>query len=129
MQLQDKDFSLCVVADDSVFLTIIAAQRSEKLHVMPLFPGLRDKGAEYLKAVAQENGFSMDPVVVLEKRKACLSKHDTDQKEVRSLQCTFYATLVCFGDVTYLYIYATCETSLENCCHGDILVSFYGVNI
>ncbi|KAK9274977.1 hypothetical protein L1049_022234 [Liquidambar formosana] len=81
--LQDKVCSLCVVADDSVFLTIIIAHLSKTSHVISLFPGLRDKGAQYLQAVAGANGFSMDRVEVLGKRS--LTLHDTHQKKVDML--------------------------------------------
>lgn len=80
--LQERVNSLCIVADDSVFLTLLVAHLSKTSHVISLFPGLRDKGAEYLQAVADANGFSMDRVEVLEKRKTCLTMHDTHQKKV-----------------------------------------------
>nr|XP_023870518.1 protein arginine N-methyltransferase 1.6-like [Quercus suber] len=80
--LQERVNSLCIVADDSVFLTLLVAHLSKTSHVISLFPGLRDKGAQYLQAVADANGFSMDRVEVLEKRKTCLTMHDTHQKKV-----------------------------------------------
>lgn len=82
LQLQERVNSLCIVADDSVFLTLLVAHLSKTSHVISLFPGLRDKGAQYLQAVADANGFSMDHVEVLEKRKTCLTMHDTHQKKV-----------------------------------------------
>ncbi|GMY30018.1 protein arginine N-methyltransferase 1.6 [Fagus crenata] len=80
--LQERVDSLCIVADDSVFLTLLVAHLSKTSHVISLFPGLREKGAQYLQAVADANGFSMVRVEVLEKRKTCLTMHDTHQKEV-----------------------------------------------
>lgn len=80
--LQERVDALCIVADDSVFLTLLVAHLSKTSHVISLFPGLREKGAQYLQAVADANGFSMDRVEVLEKRKTCLTMHDTHQKEV-----------------------------------------------
>ncbi|XP_062145655.1 protein arginine N-methyltransferase 1.6 [Alnus glutinosa] len=80
--LQERVNSLCVVADDSLFLTLLVAHLSRTSHVIALFPGLRDKGAQYLQAVADANGFSMDRVEVLEKRKTYLTMHDTHQKKV-----------------------------------------------
>ena len=82
MQLQGRVNPLCVVADDSIFLTLLAANLSKNSHVISLFPGLRDKGAQYLENVAKENGLSMDRVEVPEKRKACLTIHDTHGKKV-----------------------------------------------
>ncbi|KAE8055902.1 hypothetical protein FH972_012713 [Carpinus fangiana] len=80
--LQERVNSLCIVADDSLFLTLLVAHLSRTSHVISLFPGLRDKGAQYLQAVADANGFSMDRVEVLEKRKTRLTMHDTHQKKV-----------------------------------------------
>lgn len=73
---------MCVVADDSVFLTISVAHLSKTAHVLSFFPGLRDKGAQYLEAIADANGFSMNRVKVLQKRKSCLTMDDTRQKKV-----------------------------------------------
>ncbi|CAK9181984.1 unnamed protein product [Ilex paraguariensis] len=74
--------SLCVVADDSVFLPIAIAYLSKTSHIISLFPGLKEKGAQYLQAVAAANGFSMDRVEVLKKRVSQLTMHDTYQKKV-----------------------------------------------
>lgn len=51
--------------------------------MLSLFPGLRDKGAQYLEVVSDANGFSMDRIKVLEKRKTYLTLDDTHQKKVR----------------------------------------------
>ncbi|XP_057463971.1 protein arginine N-methyltransferase 7 isoform X2 [Actinidia eriantha] len=83
--LQGKVSSLCLVVDDSVFLTIAIAHLSKTSHVIALFPGLREKGAKYLQAVAVANGFSMDQIEVLGKRKDKLTMHDTHQKKVELL--------------------------------------------
>ncbi|XVE57663.1 hypothetical protein DITRI_Ditri04bG0107600 [Diplodiscus trichospermus] len=83
--LQGKVGPLCVVVDDSILLTLLAANLSTNSHVISLFPGLRDKGAQYLENVAKANGFSMDRIEVPEKRKACLSMHDTLGKKVDML--------------------------------------------
>ncbi|KAG8495933.1 hypothetical protein CXB51_007501 [Gossypium anomalum] len=76
---------LCVVVDDSIFLTLLAANLSKTSHVLSLFPGLREKGAQYLENVVKANGFSMDRVEVPEKRKPCLTLHDTHGKKVDML--------------------------------------------
>lgn len=70
---------------DSVFLTIIVAHLSKTSHIISLFPGLRDKGALYLQAIGEANGFSMDHIEVLERRKTCLTMQDTHQKKVDML--------------------------------------------
>lgn len=80
--MQERVNPLCIVADDSIFLTLLVAHLSRTSHVISMFPGLRDKGARYLQAVADANGFSMDRVEVLEKRKPYLTLDDTHQKKV-----------------------------------------------
>ncbi|KAK3224891.1 hypothetical protein Dsin_004753 [Dipteronia sinensis] len=80
--LSQRAEPLCVVADDSVFSTICIAHLSETAHVLSLFPGLGDRGAQYLETVADANGFSMDRVEVLRKRKTCWTMDDTHQKKV-----------------------------------------------
>ncbi|KAJ4954964.1 hypothetical protein NE237_011747 [Protea cynaroides] len=80
--LQKNIPSLCVVADDSVFLTILTAYLSPTSHVISMFPGLREKGAQYLHAVADANGFSMDRLKIIGKRETCLTLEDTNQKKV-----------------------------------------------
>ncbi|XP_052881888.1 protein arginine N-methyltransferase 1.6 isoform X2 [Gossypium arboreum] len=83
--LQGRVNPLCVVVDDSIFLTLLAANLSKTSHVLSLFPGLREKGAQYLENVVKANGFSMDRVEVPEKRKPCLTLHDTHGKKVDML--------------------------------------------
>ncbi|XP_058085207.1 protein arginine N-methyltransferase 7 isoform X2 [Magnolia sinica] len=80
--LQSMVSPLCVVADDSVFLTILTASLSTSSHVISIFPGLREKGFLYLEAVADVNGFSMDRVEVLGRRKTCLTLEDTNHRKV-----------------------------------------------
>lgn len=80
-----KDVPLCVIADDSVFLAILIANLSRTSQVVALFPGIREKGSQYLRTVCDMNGFSMDRVKVLDRRKACLTLLDTHQKKVDML--------------------------------------------
>lgn len=82
LQLEEKESPLCVVADDSVFLTISIAHLSKKAHIISLFPGIREKGFQYLKAVADENAYSMDRVEVISNRKQQWTLDDTHQKKV-----------------------------------------------
>uniref|UniRef100_A0A2C9WK50 Protein arginine N-methyltransferase domain-containing protein n=1 Tax=Manihot esculenta TaxID=3983 RepID=A0A2C9WK50_MANES len=79
--LQARVQPLCVVADDSIFLTLSVANISKTAHVISLFPGLRERGAQYLQRVADANGFTADRVKVLENKK-CLTLQDTNQKKV-----------------------------------------------
>ncbi|KAM1800676.1 hypothetical protein ACFX11_032369 [Malus domestica] len=80
--LQGRVDPLCIVADDSIFLTLIVAHISKTAHVMSFFPGLQGKGIGYLQAVASSNGFSMDRVEFINKRKTKLTMHDAHQKKV-----------------------------------------------
>lgn len=61
-----KHDPLCVVADDSVFLTLSVARLSTTSNIASHFPGLRGKGFRYLQAVSDANGLSMERVRVLE---------------------------------------------------------------
>ncbi|XAR70455.1 Histone-arginine N-methyltransferase [Bertholletia excelsa] len=83
--LQGKVPKLCIVADDSLFLTIAIARLSQTSHVISLFPGLQEKGAKYLEAVAIANGYSMDQIEVLDRRKNNLIISDTYHKKVELL--------------------------------------------
>ncbi|KAH7835301.1 hypothetical protein Vadar_024882 [Vaccinium darrowii] len=83
--LKNRVSPLCLVPDDSIFLTIAIANLCKTSHVISLFPGLREKGAKYLQAVASENGYSMDRIEVLDKRKKNLTMSDTHQKKVELL--------------------------------------------
>lgn len=80
--LQGKVSPICVVADDSVFLTVAVSHLSPACHVISSFPGLREKGSKYLHAVAAANGYSGDRIKVLKKRSTCLTADDTNQKKV-----------------------------------------------
>lgn len=82
LQLQKKESPLCVIADDSIFLTIAIAHLSKTSHIISLFPGLREKGSQYLQAVADENGYSMDQIEVINTRKQQWTMDDTHQKKV-----------------------------------------------
>ncbi|KAL3647182.1 Protein arginine N-methyltransferase 7 [Castilleja foliolosa] len=58
---------LCLVADDSVFLTVAIAHLSKSAHIIPLFPGLGKKGLKYLQGVAAANSYTMDRIEILTK--------------------------------------------------------------
>lgn len=97
LQFQRRVPSLCVVADDSIFLTLLVAHLSQESRVMAFYPGLRDKGARYLQAVAGANGFTMDRVEVLERRSMGLSMHETHQKEVGTMSSLYIRSEInCF---------------------------------
>jgi protein arginine N-methyltransferase 7 len=79
--LRSKVSPLCVVADDSIFLAIACASFCKTSNVISFFPGLQDKGYQFLQAVAAVNGFSIDRVQLL-KRNHQLTLLDTHQKKV-----------------------------------------------
>ncbi|KAF3780646.1 arginine N-methyltransferase 7 protein [Nymphaea thermarum] len=106
---------LCVVADDSIFLTVALAHLSASSHIISMLPRLRKSGYMYLKTVANSNGFSMDHVKVLGKSSAGLTIEDTNHKKERTtlgpmlakdatvmpfkgiLRCCAMSTPVCFS--------------------------------
>ncbi|KAK6137578.1 hypothetical protein DH2020_028682 [Rehmannia glutinosa] len=59
---------LCLVADDSIFLTIAVVHLSKSVHVIPLFPGLGKNGSKYLQTVAAANDYTMDRIEILKKK-------------------------------------------------------------
>ena len=83
LQLQRaRSSSFCVVADDSLLLTVLTASYSKFSDVVSIFPGLQEKGAKYLEAVADANGFSMDRIKVFGKRAPCLLTDDSNKRKV-----------------------------------------------
>ncbi|XP_022154833.1 protein arginine N-methyltransferase 1.6 isoform X2 [Momordica charantia] len=79
---QGRALSVCMVADDSVFLTLLVASILKTTRVLSLFPGIREKGGKYLQVVACANGISADSIKVIEKRISCLTLYDTFEKKV-----------------------------------------------
>ncbi|KAI7751280.1 hypothetical protein M8C21_003872 [Ambrosia artemisiifolia] len=73
----DNDWRVSIV-----FLSVAVAHVSKSSHVIAMFPGLGDKGSQYLQAVADENGYSMDRVQVINTRKHQLTMNDTHQNKV-----------------------------------------------
>lgn len=82
LQLKGRVDPLCIVADDSAYSALVTLHLSKTSHVILLFPGLQEKGLQYLQAISNANGFSMDRVEVLEKRKTSLTMYDTHQRKV-----------------------------------------------
>ncbi|KAG8376293.1 hypothetical protein BUALT_Bualt09G0048200 [Buddleja alternifolia] len=70
-----REHSLCLVADDSIFLTIAIAHLSKTSHVIPLFPGLgKRRASQYLQMVAEANNYTMDRIEILNKKEDLQSK-------------------------------------------------------
>ncbi|XP_039134647.1 protein arginine N-methyltransferase 7 isoform X1 [Dioscorea cayenensis subsp. rotundata] len=80
--LHGRSSPLCVVADDSLFLTILTASLSKNSLVTSVFPGLQEKGALYVQTVADANGFSMDCVRFVCKRASHLLKDNINQRKI-----------------------------------------------
>ncbi|VFQ87921.1 unnamed protein product [Cuscuta campestris] len=82
--IKHKVSPLCFVADDSIFLTIAIAQlgRASNVNVKSAFPGLGEKGEQYLQAVADSNGYSMDCITVLKQRYSGLNMEATHERKV-----------------------------------------------
>ncbi|XP_006366742.1 protein arginine N-methyltransferase 1.6 isoform X3 [Solanum tuberosum] len=77
--MKQKTPSLCVVVDDSIFLAVALAHLAKGSHVLSLFPGLQEKGAQYLQAVAAANGYSKDHVEV-QKMSELLTSQSSQEK-------------------------------------------------
>ncbi|PKU80479.1 protein arginine N-methyltransferase 7 [Dendrobium catenatum] len=81
---------LCVVADDSIILTILAGSLSDTSKIISSFHGFQGKGCAYIQALSVANGFSMDRVQVLNKRIASLLLDGTPWKVDLFLAEPFY---------------------------------------
>ncbi|XP_073052071.1 protein arginine N-methyltransferase 1.6 isoform X2 [Primulina eburnea] len=80
--MQHRVFPLCLVADDSIFLTVAVAHLSKNSNVIPLFPGLGKRGSQYLQAVAKANGYTMDRIEIIKKKDLQLTLHEPRQRKV-----------------------------------------------
>ncbi|KAF0911674.1 hypothetical protein E2562_011676, partial [Oryza meyeriana var. granulata] len=80
-----KSSPICVVADDSLFLALLISSLSPTSKVIAMYPGLRDKGATYLRAVADANNFSINQIQVIGKRASSLTADDLKHKKVNLL--------------------------------------------
>ncbi|XP_010322902.1 protein arginine N-methyltransferase 1.6 isoform X5 [Solanum lycopersicum] len=80
-EMKQKTPSLCVVVDDSIFLAVALAHLAKGSHVLSLFPGLQEKGALYLQAVATANGYSKDHVEV-QKMSELLTSQSSQEKQI-----------------------------------------------
>lgn len=83
--LRDRSSQTCIVADDSIFLALLVSSLSPSSKVIAMFPGLRDKGAAYLQAVADANNFSMDQIQVIGRRVASVTADDLKHKKINLL--------------------------------------------
>ncbi|XP_025014847.1 protein arginine N-methyltransferase 1.6 isoform X2 [Ricinus communis] len=119
--LQEKVQPLCIVADDSLFATLALAHLSKTAHVISLFPGLREKGSQYLQTVADANDFKTDRVNVFLNNK-CLTLQDTNQKKVDLLigEPYYYGN---DGMLPWQYLrFWKTRTMLDSILSNDILI-------
>lgn len=93
--MQQKLHPLCLIADDSLFLTIAFARLGKASSVISLFPGLQDKGAKYLQAVAAANGYSMDCIEVTKKGNLQLTLNESYQRKVNRAMCIPPIKILC----------------------------------
>lgn len=85
--MQHRVFPLCLVADDSIFLTVAVAHISKNSNVIPLFPGLGKRGSQYLQAVAKANSYTMDHIEIIKKRDLQLTLLEPHQRKVNLSKC------------------------------------------
>jgi len=84
LQLQRNDAHLCYVADDSIFLATAISHLCQTSQIVVSFPGLRQKGLQYLQTIAEANGFSVDRQKLQNHQKDSTITHDTHAKKVVS---------------------------------------------
>jgi protein arginine N-methyltransferase 7 len=80
--MNGKSSPTCIVADDSVLLALVVSSLLPSSKVISMFPGLRDKGFNYLQAVADANNLSMDRITVIGKKASSLTMNDLKHEKV-----------------------------------------------
>jgi len=87
--MSERSSPTCIVADDSVFLALVVSSLLPSSKVIAMFPGLRDKGFNYLRAVVDANNLSMDRINVIGKKASSLTMNDLKHKKVKSINPMF----------------------------------------
>ncbi|KAJ3672642.1 hypothetical protein LUZ60_007363 [Juncus effusus] len=77
-----KSSPVCLVADDSVFLTSLIASLSKSSDLIASFPGLKNKGNEFIKYISSSNDFSLERIRVTGARASCLTESELDHKKI-----------------------------------------------
>ncbi|PUZ58356.1 hypothetical protein GQ55_5G503100 [Panicum hallii var. hallii] len=80
--MSGKSSPTCIVADDSMLLALVVSSLLPSSKVISMFPGLRDKGFNYLRAVADANNLSMDRIKVIGKNASSLTMNDLKHEKV-----------------------------------------------
>ncbi|KAH6822280.1 protein arginine methyltransferase 7 [Perilla frutescens var. hirtella] len=82
LELHQKVDLLCLVADDSIFLTVAITHLSKTSRVIPLFPGLGKKGAQYLQKASTANSYTMDRIEFIRKKDLQLNLQGSLQRKI-----------------------------------------------
>ena len=101
-QMSGRSSPTCIVADDSVLLALIVSSLLPSSKVITMFPGLRDKGFNYLLAVADANNFSMDRIKVIGKKASSLSMNDLKDEKVKAIGPMF---LISFNSEIHIIVF------------------------
>ncbi|XP_051137317.1 protein arginine N-methyltransferase 1.6 isoform X2 [Andrographis paniculata] len=80
--LHQTQSPLCLVADDSIFLSVAIAHLSKSLQLLALFPGLGKKAVQYLQLVAAANSYSRDCIVFINDKDLHLILQASQQKKI-----------------------------------------------
>ncbi|KAF8662332.1 hypothetical protein HU200_056543 [Digitaria exilis] len=80
--MSERSSPTCIVADDSVFLALVVSSLSPSSKVIAMLPGLRDKGFNYLQAVADANNLSTDRIKVIGRKASSLTMSDLEHEKV-----------------------------------------------
>ncbi|XP_047948609.1 protein arginine N-methyltransferase 1.6 isoform X1 [Salvia hispanica] len=80
--IHQKVDPLCLVADDSIFLAVAVAHLSKTSQVMPLFPGLGNKGMQYLQKASIANSYSMDRIEFLRRKELLSSLQGSPHRKI-----------------------------------------------
>lgn len=90
--MSERSFPTCIVADDSVFLALVVSSLSPSSKVITMLPGLRDKGFNYLRAVADANNLSMDRIKVIGRKASSLTMSDLEHEKVNTIVLGFFSS-------------------------------------
>ena len=101
--MSERSSPTCIVADDSVFLALVVSSLLPSSKVIAMFPGLRDKGFNYLRAVANANNLSMGRIKVIGKKASSLTMNDLKHEKVETISPIFLI-LIKFQD-SYCSVY------------------------
>jgi type III protein arginine methyltransferase len=99
--MSGKPSPTCIVADDSVLLALVVSSLLPSSKVISMFPGLRDKGFNYLRAVADANNLSMDRIKVIGKNASSLTMNDLKHEKVKAISPIF---LISFNSKIHIIV-------------------------